>query len=112
MSRRAGHGDNWGVEQLTRRDAGSYARLASAVLAILALTACGDERPAVGTPLIADIEAAAETKPPPTAAILSDPNADARYNAEIEAWGDRVSAAGRRLCRFYRDVGVKVECGG
>ena len=80
------------------------------VIPLAILTACGD-RPAVGTPLIADIEAAAETKPPPNAAILSDPNADARYNAEIEAWGDRVSAAGRRLCRFYRDVGVKVECG-
>lgn len=82
-----------------------------AVALLLLLAACSP-RPQVGTPPIADIETATEAKPRPTAAILTDPAADARYNSAVEAWGDRVRAAGVRLCRFYRDVGVKVECGG
>lgn len=77
---------------------------------IINLTAC-TERPQIGVPPIADIHAATEAKPRPTSDILTDPAADARYNAAVEGWGERVRAAGVRVCRFYQRVGVKVECG-
>ncbi len=87
------------------------ARTALAGCLCLLIVACTD-LPRIGTPPIADIQAATEAKPKPTAAILTGPAADALYNSAVEGWGDRVRAAGVRLCRFYRDVGVKVECGG
>lgn len=110
MPRRAGHGENWGVGQLTRRDRSQYGRSAVAILAILGLAACSP-RPQVGVPPVADIEAATEAKPKPTAAILTDPDADALYNSAVEGWGDRVRAAGLRLCRFYKRTGMeKLVC--
>ncbi|MYL98719.1 hypothetical protein GR702_13195 [Novosphingobium sp. FGD1] len=55
--------------------------------------------------------AVTEDKPKPTAAILTDPSADARYNSAIEAWGDRVRDAGLRLCRFYERTDMeKLVC--
>ena len=57
-----------------------------------------------------DLKAVTETKPKPSPDILTDPSASARYNSAVLSWGERVSAAGRRLCRFHRDTGMKVEC--
>ncbi|WP_157081354.1 hypothetical protein [Sphingomonas koreensis] len=36
--------------------------------------------------------------------------AEAAYNASVESWGDRLHAAGGRLCRYFRDIGMKIEC--
>lgn len=59
-----------------------------------------------GYPPIADLQAVTEDKPAPTEAILTDPVADAHYNASVEAWGDRISSAGGRLCRFFDNAGM------
>ena len=45
-------------------------------------------------------------KPKPTDAILTDAAAAERYNIDIESWGDRLSAAGGRLCRSLVRQGV------
>ena len=45
-----------------------------------------------------------EAKPIPSDAIATDPQVEAQYNADVESWGDRVSAAGGRLCRFFAGV--------
>lgn len=57
-----------------------------------------------GYPPVADLQAVIEEKPQATEAILTDPVADALYNASIESWGDRISSAGGRLCRFFKKV--------
>ena len=52
-----------------------------------------------------------ETKPVPTDEIATDPVAEASYNASVESWGDRLRAAGVRLCRFFDDTGMKgLDC--
>ena len=81
---------------------------AQLVMVAYTLTACTTTG---GYPPLADIQAVTETKPRPTAAILTDPAADARYNASIEAALDRVHAAAMRLCRFYARTGMDgLEC--
>lgn len=66
-----------------------------------------------GYPPLADIQSVTERKPAPTSAILTDPAADARYNASLEATLDRVHAAAMRLCRFYARTGMDgVDCSG
>lgn len=47
-----------------------------------------------------------EAKPVPSAAIVTDPVAEAHYNAQVESWGDRLRAAGGRLCRFFDKTGM------
>lgn len=59
-------------------------------------------------PPSADLEAATETKPKPTPDIVTDPQANERYNAAVESWGDRVSDAGRRLCDWSVELGAKL----
>ena len=59
-----------------------------------------------GYPPVADLQAVTEEKPKPTDEILIDPVADAQYNASIESWGDRISSAGGRLCRFFDNAGM------
>ncbi|SFG47679.1 hypothetical protein SAMN05518801_13211 [Novosphingobium sp. CF614] len=61
-------------------------------------------------PPSADIRAVTETKPLPPASILTDTTASDRYNAQLEAWGERVRAAGVRLCRYFKTEGMKVDC--
>lgn len=52
-----------------------------------------------------------EAKPQPSDAIATDPDADAHYNAALEGWGDRISSAGARLCRFFDRTGMKgLDC--
>lgn len=81
-----------------------------AALALVLLCAACGEHPTVGLPPAADVAAVVERKPVPTEAILTDPAASARYNSAIEAWGDRVSAAGGRLCRYFANLGMEAEC--
>lgn len=81
-----------------------------AVLPALALAACTTTT--AGYPPRADVEAVTAAKPKPTAAILTDPAANALYASKIEAWGDAISAAGKRLCRFYETTGMDVDCPG
>lgn len=85
--------------------------LKSIVIALFFLTACKTIEPPKVLPSHLDIEAVAQAKPKPTAAILTDPKANDLYNHEVEAWGDRIHAAGLRLCRFYKDLGEAVTCG-
>lgn len=33
-----------------------------------------------------------------------------RYEIDLEAWGDRSDAAVGRLCRFFKDKGMKIDC--
>lgn len=76
----------------------------SALLPMLLLASgCGG---AAGLPPLADLQAASETKPVPGDEIASDPQAEAHYNAQVEGWGDRVSSAGARLCRFFAARGM------
>ena len=59
----------------------------------------------------ADVIAVTEAKPRPSADVLTDPAASDLYNAELEARGDRLYAAGVRLCRFFRATGMGgLEC--
>jgi hypothetical protein len=78
----------------------------STVLILFALAACKTASPTL--PPAADLIAVTEDKPKPNAAILTDPSADARYNSAVEAWGDRIRAAGLRLCRFHERTGMHI----
>lgn len=45
--------------------------------------------------------------------IATDPAAEAHYNAAVESWGERLSSAGGRLCRFFARTGMKrLRCPG
>jgi len=58
-----------------------------------------------------DIKALQETKPRPTPAILTSSKASAQYNADLEAWGERLSASGRRVCVWLKSQGMKnIDC--
>ncbi len=79
----------------------------------LALTVPGcaqSERIKMLTPPVADLRAVTEPKPIPPSEILTDPAAAVRYDAELEAWGERLSAAGGRLCRWFVANGMAVDC--
>ncbi|GFM28590.1 hypothetical protein [Novosphingobium sp. PY1] len=84
--------------------------LKSIVIALLFLSACKSTEPPKFYPSPLDLETVAQAKPKPTAAILTDPKANDMYNHEVEAWGDRIHAAGLRLCRFYQNLGQAVDC--
>ena len=72
-------------------------------LALLLLSAC---KTTTAYPPRQDIAEVTETKPMPGADILTDPAAGDRYDSAVEGWGDRVRAAGMRLCRFYERTGM------
>jgi hypothetical protein len=62
-------------------------------------------------PPAADLKAAVEPKPVPGDEIATSQKAYDDYNASLEAWGDRVSAAGARICRWSeRTYKIKVGC--
>jgi len=67
--------------------------------------------PASVHPPLADLQAVTEPKPEPTDDITISQQAYDLYQAKIEWWGDRVSDAGARLCRWSRDTyKLKVKC--
>jgi hypothetical protein len=41
---------------------------------------------------------------------VTDEEAAARYDAELESWGERVQSAGLRLCRWFNANGAVFEC--
>lgn len=62
-------------------------------------------------PPAADLQAAVEPKPQPTDDIATSQQAYDQYQASLEAWGDRLYAAGGRLCRWSAKVyKVKLNC--
>jgi uncharacterized lipoprotein YajG len=87
-----------------------HLRLRLALLLCSSLvTGCAEHvRTLVRTPPAADLKAATEAKPIPTVDILTSAKAEADYNASVEGWGDRISAAGARICRWSVDVGAKL----
>lgn len=61
-------------------------------------------------PSAADVNALQEKKPEYKPEYLSDSKLNDQYNADVEAWGDRLSSAGKRLCDWYNDRGGKFQC--
>jgi hypothetical protein len=84
---------------------------AAVCLIALALAGCNSTKGAilVGHPPRADVVAVTEAKPIAGAEILA-PQGNARYNSAVSAWGDRISSAGLRLCRFFESGGMDVDC--
>jgi hypothetical protein len=53
-----------------------------------------------------DLKAVTEAKPVPSDETATSQKATDDYSASVEGWGDRISAAGGRLCRYTeRTVG-------
>lgn len=77
----------------------------SAILPAL-LLASGCKTTGSPFPPNADVKALTETKPRPTAAIVTEPAAEAHYNASVESWGDRLFSAGGRVCRYLKSQGM------
>lgn len=44
----------------------------------------------------------------PTIDIITSDKAATEYNIAVEVWGDRVSKAGGRICRWVIDTGGKL----
>jgi hypothetical protein len=59
-------------------------------------------------PPSADLEAAIAAKPVAPATIVSSAQAAADYDIAVETWGDGVSAAGARICRWAIANGAKL----
>jgi hypothetical protein len=76
---------------------------------LLAASACAT--PGAIPPPVADLKAAVEPKPVPSDEIATSQKAADDYSATIEGWGDRVAAAGARICRWSERVyKIKVGC--
>lgn len=60
----------------------------------------------------ADLQAVTDPKPRPTPDIVTDPQANERYNAAVEVWGEGVLDAGRRICTWAKSMGAALpfEC--
>lgn len=85
----------------------TLARLALPPMLLLA-SGCGASG---GYPPLADLQAVTEAKPVPTDEIATSAQAEADYNASVESWGDRLSSAGGRLCRFFKETGMQgLDC--
>jgi hypothetical protein len=62
-------------------------------------------------PPVADLKAAVEPKPVPGDDTATSQQAHDLYSADVEGWGDRVSSAGGRICRWAeRTYRIKVGC--
>lgn len=77
------------------------------LLALLLVSGCGEPIPVQTFPPAVDVAAVTEKKPLPTPDIVTDAAANERYNAAVELWGDRVRAAGVRICKWAKDMGMK-----
>lgn len=78
---------------------------------LLAVSACGKQVSIeMPTPPVADIEAVTAPKPVPVGDIVNDDTAAARHSEALESWGESLSAAGIRLCHWFRDAGASVTC--
>lgn len=79
-------------------------RISRLPLLLLPLLASGCAAPGTVYPPRADLVAVTEPKPVPRLEIVTSQQAADQYSADVENWGDRVSAAGGRLCRFYQRI--------
>ncbi len=58
-----------------------------------------------------DINLLQQSKPRPTPEILTSSKASAQYNADVEDWGDNLSATGHRVCIWLKSQGMKdISC--
>lgn len=85
-------------------------RLAMVAATLLTVSACAKPIPVVLSPPAIDVEGAAEPKPLPPPEIATDEDAALQYDLALEAWGERVSAAGRRVCRWLVKNGAEYAC--
>ena len=77
-----------------------------------ALLVPGCDRPvSIPLPPAADVEAATEPKPVPPAEIVTNAQANARYSADVESWGERTRAAAVRVCKWLNANGGNYDCG-
>jgi len=91
------------------RSTPSRMRLPLLLLFASAANACGGrEHLTLSYPPSADLSAVVEPKPIATPDIVTSDQAAADYSASVEAWGDRVSAAGGRICRWVVETGGKL----
>lgn len=75
------------------------------------LLVSGCMTPGAIPPPVADLKAVTEPKPIPTDEIATSQKAADLYSAEVESWGDRISSAGGRICRWVeRTHKVNVGC--
>lgn len=58
----------------------------------------------------ADVEATTEAKPVPPIEIVTDENVAAQYDADVEAWGERLQSAGKRVCNWLNRNGGDFDC--
>lgn len=87
-------------------------RVARILLPLLLMPAssCAERAIAVQSyPPNADVEAVTAPKPQPTPDIVTDPQANARYNAAVESWGDTIHSAGVRICQWAQQSGAKLS---
>ena len=78
---------------------------------LLTATGCGKQVTIRAVfPPVADVELLQKDKPEPTPEILTDSKKNAEYNAQIESWGEGLSASGRRLCVWLKSQGMTVTC--
>lgn len=85
-----------------------------AALALFLLAAGCKTCPDPGFPRPDDIAAITAPRPkiPPAALDPKNPTAAANYQSADRAWSEAVSDAGRRLCMFFKDQGMKgLDCG-
>lgn len=76
---------------------------------LLAVSACGNQgKIRAALPSAADLTV--EPKPMPSVDILTNSKAEAKYNSEIESWGDRGWSTVARLCRWAREHGSPAAC--
>lgn len=92
------------------RNLGAFAlSLVPAIILVFALvmilTACATKPVAVYPPRT-DVADVITPKPKPSADILVDPAASDRHNKNVESWGDKLHAAGTRLCRYFDSIGM------
>jgi len=86
-------------------------RLALATVLLLTLPGAMCSTPQAGFPSREDVIAVTEAKPKPAPEVLTDATANDRYNSALEGWGDRLHAAGVRLCKFYNRTGMpQISC--
>ncbi len=77
--------------------------------AVSLASGCG--KPGSLPPPANDLLAVVERKPVPTAEIATSQKAADLHSAALESWGDRISAAGGRLCRWTeRTHKIKLDC--
>ena len=56
------------------------------------------------------MQALVEPKPKPGPDIVTSARAAAEYDVAVETWGERLSVAGGRVCRWLATNGMAVEC--